>query len=76
MAAAEGNIDLWQFWDRIRCPTLVLHGAESVLLTDDVLDQMRRRGPAIEVVTFAGVGHAPALMSADQIAVIERWLEL
>ena len=76
IAAAEGNIDLWQLWDRIRCPTLVLHGAESVLLTGDVLDQMRQRGPAIEVVTFAGVGHAPALMSADQIAVIERWLEL
>ena len=76
LAAAEGNIDLWQLWDRIRCPTLVLHGAESVLLTDDVLDQMRRRGPAIDVVTFEGVGHAPALMSTDQIAVIERWLEL
>ena len=76
IAAAEGSIDLWQAWDRIRCPTLVLHGAESVLLTGDVLDQMRQRGPAIEVVTFAGVGHAPALMSADQIAVIERWLEL
>lgn len=76
IATAEGNIDLWQAWDRIRCPTLVLHGAESVLLSVDVLEQMRSRGPAIDVVTFEGIGHAPALMSDDQIAVIERWLGL
>jgi pimeloyl-ACP methyl ester carboxylesterase len=76
IAAAEGNIDLWQAWDRIRCPTLVLHGADSVLLTGDVLEEMGRRGPSIDVVTFEGVGHAPALMSADQIATIEGWLGL
>ena len=71
ITAAEGNIDLWQAWDRIRCPTLILHGAGSVLLTGDVLDEMGRRGPSIDVVTFEGVGHAPALMSDDQIATIE-----
>ena len=76
MTAEDDDIDLWELWDRIRCPTLVLHGEDSVLLTDDILGQMTRRGPAIEVVTFSGVGHAPALMAADQIAAIARWLAL
>jgi pimeloyl-ACP methyl ester carboxylesterase len=75
-AAAEVDIDLWRFWDRIRCPVLVLHGAESVLLTADILDQMQQRGPPIHVVTLPGVGHAPALMAADQIQIVQRWLAL
>ena len=45
IAAAEGDIDHWALWDRIRCPTLVLHGADSVLLTGDVLDVMRNARP-------------------------------
>lgn len=76
IAAAEGDLDHWALWDRIRCPTLVLHGADSVLLTGDVLEAMRKRGPTIEVVTFPGVGHAPALMAPEQIAAIEGWLGL
>ena len=74
LAEGEEDIDLWEVWDRICCPTLVLHGTESVLLTADILQQMRTRGPAVEVVSFAGVGHAPALMSEDQIGVVAGWL--
>ena len=54
----------------------MLHGAESPLLTDDILVEMRRRRPGTEIVTFPEVGHAPALMAADQIATILRWLNL
>jgi pimeloyl-ACP methyl ester carboxylesterase len=76
LAAAEADIDLWQVWDRIGCPVLVLHGAQSVLLTDDVVAEMHRRGPAVKVVTLPGIGHAPALMADDQIQIILRWLEV
>jgi pimeloyl-ACP methyl ester carboxylesterase len=54
----------------------VLHGAESGLLTAATLEEMRRRGPPVEAVTLEGVGHAPALMSEEQIAIVERWLGL
>ena len=37
---------------------------------------MQGRGPAIELVTFPGVGHAPALMDPAQTAVVTRWLGL
>ena len=76
MEIADEDIDMWALWDQIDCPTYVLRGGESPLLTLQTANEMRRRGPKAEVVTIAGVGHAPALMSRDQIFTIERWLGL
>ncbi len=73
---AADDVALWELWDKIACPTYVLHGFESVVLSQRTCEEMRRRGPQAEVMTFLGVGHAPALMSADQILTIRRWLEL
>jgi pimeloyl-ACP methyl ester carboxylesterase len=68
------DLDMWSLWDRIRCPVLVLRGAQSDVLLPKTLDEMRRRGPRADVVEFAGVGHAPALMDPAQIEVVRRWL--
>jgi len=68
------DIDLWQCWDAIACPTLVLRGAQSDLLLRETAEQMRNRGPRPRVVEFAGVGHAPMLMAPDQIAVVRDFL--
>jgi pimeloyl-ACP methyl ester carboxylesterase len=69
-----GDVNLWSYWDRVRCPTLVLRGAESDLLSAETALAMEKRGPRARVVTFPGVGHAPALMAEDQIGVVEEWL--
>jgi pimeloyl-ACP methyl ester carboxylesterase len=61
-------------WDAIRCPTLVLRGAQSDLLTHETCEQMHGRGPKAKVVEIAGVGHAPTLMHADQIRIVEEFL--
>jgi pimeloyl-ACP methyl ester carboxylesterase len=74
--AAGSDLDLWDIWDRINCPTFVLHGADSPLLTDAILGEMKGRGPRPETATLAGVGHAPALNTGEQIAIIARWLGL
>lgn len=71
---ALGDIDLWAQWDAIRVPTLVLRGAESDLLRRADAEAMTRRGPRAKLVEFPGIGHAPALMAADQIAVIRDFL--
>ena len=68
------GIDLWNVWRKLEIPTLVLRGAESDVLRADTVQEMRRRRPDIEVMEFAGVGHAPALMSADQIRVVKDFL--
>ncbi len=66
--------EFWEIWDKVRCPTMVLRGAESDLLTAETAVEMSRRGPKAELVTFPGIGHAPALMAEDQIDIIARWL--
>jgi pimeloyl-ACP methyl ester carboxylesterase len=68
------GIDLWSTWAEIRCPTLVLRGAESDVLSRDTLLQMQARRPGVEVLEFPGIGHAPALMSYDQIAAVREFL--
>jgi len=66
--------NLWGLWDAIRCPTLVLRGAQSDLLSAGTAAQMAVRGPKPAIVEFEGVGHAPALLSVEQIAPVVRFL--
>jgi pimeloyl-ACP methyl ester carboxylesterase len=66
--------EFWTSWDRIACPTLILHGAQSDLLSAETALEMTRRNPRAERVTFPGIGHAPALMAADQLEIVAQWL--
>ena len=68
------GLDLWPTYDAIRCPVLVLRGADSNLLLKLTADEMKRRGPKAELVEFAGVGHAPWLMAEDQIKAVRDFL--
>ena len=65
--AAAAPPNLWALWDAIRCPTVVLHGHDSDLLSSETAAEMATRGPKAAVIDFVGVGHAPMLMSRDQI---------
>lgn len=71
---APADIELWQHYDRITCPTLLLRGANSDLLLKDTALAMTRRGPKARLAEFAGVGHAPMLMANDQIKVVREFL--
>lgn len=75
-AQAEGDLDLFETYDRLRCPTLVLRGETSPLLTPEIAQAMHTRGPRAELVEIAGAGHAPALMAPSQIALLRDWLDL
>jgi pimeloyl-ACP methyl ester carboxylesterase len=66
--------DLWPLWDAIRCPTLVLRGAESDLLSPATARAMAARGPHPQVVEFEGVGHAPMLLDPGQVRVVADFL--
>ena len=65
---------LWQRYDAIRCPTFVLRGAESDLLSRETARAMTERGPRAQVVEVPGVGHAPMLVDADQIDIVRGFL--
>src|SRR5438552_1822112 len=68
------DVELWSFYDAIRCPTLLLRGEQSDLLRRDTAEQMAARGPQAKVVEIAGVGHAPTLLHDDQVAIVREFL--
>ena len=70
----EKDLELWPLWDAVRCPTLVVRGAQSDLLTRETCEKMAGRGPKAKVVELAGIGHAPTLMHADQIKIVRDFL--
>ena len=68
------DVDLWKYWDAIRCPTLLLRGADSDLLLRETALAMQSRGPRPHMIEFAGIGHAPMLMAGDQIRAVREFL--
>ena len=72
--ATAGEAALWASYDRIACPTLLLRGAESDLLSPATAQAMTQRGPRARLHEFAGVGHAPTLVAPDQVAIVRDFL--
>jgi pimeloyl-ACP methyl ester carboxylesterase len=73
-AAKEVEAGLWEAYDRIRCPTLLVRGAQSDLLSRETALQMTARGPQPRLVEIPGVGHAPTFLHQDQIAIARKFL--
>jgi pimeloyl-ACP methyl ester carboxylesterase len=68
-AMGEGkDFELWPLYDAIRCPTRVLRGESSDVLTPETAREMTQRGPRAQVVEIPGVGHAPMLLDEGQVA--------
>jgi len=72
--AAAGEAALWAAYEALHCPTLLIRGAESDLLGADTARQMTERGPRARLVELPGIGHAPTLIHADQIAIVRDFL--
>jgi pimeloyl-ACP methyl ester carboxylesterase len=72
--AQHGEALLWQLYDQITAPTMLLRGAESDLLTPEVAQAMQQRGPRAQRLDLPGVGHAPTLVADDQVAAVASFL--
>lgn len=72
MAAAESAT--WRVFDAIVCPTLLLRGENSDLLSPATAAEMSERGPRARVVNIPGVGHAPMFFDPSQIEVVRSFL--
>jgi len=73
-SARQGEAMLWQLFDNIKAPTLVLRGAQSDLLSRATALAMTQRGPKARLVEFEGVGHAPTLVAMDQVSTVGDFL--
>jgi pimeloyl-ACP methyl ester carboxylesterase len=65
---------LWAAYDAIRCPTLLVRGANSDLLSRETAEAMTQRGPKAKLVEIPNVGHAPTFLHDDQIAIAKDFL--
>jgi pimeloyl-ACP methyl ester carboxylesterase len=68
------DVDMWSIWDNVSCPTLLIRGGNSDLLLTETAEEMTRRGPRAQMIEFEGIGHAPMLMSDDQIEAVRGFL--
>lgn len=69
-----GSITMWEQWDRVSCPTLLLRGALSDMLLAATAEEMTRRGPKARLIEFPAIGHVPTLMTQDQIGPVIEFL--
>lgn len=72
-----GAVDLWPYWQAIKAPVLVLHGAQSLVLTQDIINAMSAQfsGHSMVVARFEDCGHVPSLMHPPQIDIVRQWLD-
>ncbi|MBL0420356.1 alpha/beta hydrolase [Ramlibacter sp. AW1] len=72
--AAASEAVLWQLYDQIRAQVLLIRGADSDLLTHATAVQMTQRGPRARLIEFAGIGHAPTLVTPAQVDAVVSFL--
>lgn len=68
------DLVIWERWDAVTCPTLVLRGAISDILLAETAAEMQRRGPQTSIIEIPGVGHTPSLMTDEQIGAVAHFL--
>jgi pimeloyl-ACP methyl ester carboxylesterase len=73
-SAQQGEAFLWHVYDQITAQTLLLRGSVSDLISHQTALAMTQRGPHVELIEFAGVGHAPTLIAENQTAAVVRFL--
>jgi pimeloyl-ACP methyl ester carboxylesterase len=71
---AGKDVELWPLYEAIRCPTLVIRGETSDLLSRATVAAMQERGPRAQAVEIPNVGHAPMFLDALQVAVVRDFL--
>lgn len=67
--------DIWADWQAIRCPLMLLRGADSTLLTRDTVAQMHALQSSLISYEAKGCGHAPMLDRASQVEPLRHFLE-
>jgi pimeloyl-ACP methyl ester carboxylesterase len=51
-------VDLWDDVAAVKAPTLLIRGGTSGVVSDDDVEELRRRKPDAEVLTVDGAGHS------------------
>ena len=72
-AARAAGLARWASLEALRCPVLLIRGAESDILSAETAAAMERRQPRLRRVDVEGVGHAPTLAEPDAVAALDAF---
>ncbi len=70
---AHKSLLQWPQWQRVNCPTLLIHGLQSDALLEPTIRRMSR-GKELTLMRLPDTGHAPLLADRNQIWFIRDWL--
>ena len=68
------DVDLWASARLVQCPTIIVRGAESDILSTQVAEQLRTTIAEAHLVEALGIGHAPSLVESDVLPTLRRFL--
>lgn len=67
--------ELWQYVEKIRCPTLYLLGGASAIVPAAAQERLKQTLPQCEVIVMPGLGHYPHLEAPEEyMAIVRRFL--
>jgi pimeloyl-ACP methyl ester carboxylesterase len=72
-AARAASQVWWATLEALRCPVLLVRGAESDILSPETAAAMQARQPRLERVDVPGVGHAPTLAEPVALAALDAF---
>ena len=72
-AEADGSLDIWNEWNLLRCPVLLLHGTQSDSTTNETVDRMRNHDN-FSVIQVEDTGHTPALSDGALTRMMVAWI--
>jgi pimeloyl-ACP methyl ester carboxylesterase len=72
-AARAASRAWWAALEALRCPVLLVRGAESDILSSETAAAMQARQPRLVRVDVPGVGHAPALTEPVVVAALDAF---
>jgi pimeloyl-ACP methyl ester carboxylesterase len=71
---AESYPHLWEVLRRLACPTLLIWGTASDVLSEDQAKRVVRALPPGELAAVPGAPHAPTLTEPESAEALERFL--
>ena len=71
--AKAGEMAMWHAFKQIHVPMLIVRGGDSDLLSAKTVAEMCRVNPYIRSIEIPGVGHAPAFVKSEQVALAKEF---
>ena len=73
LMAKAGEMAMWHAFKQIHIPMLIVRGAQSDLLSADTVAQMCKVNSYTRSIEIPNVGHAPAFVKKEQIALAQEF---